>query len=317
MAIETLQPPQTAPETKRFEGIEIQWGKVPWAFEHPRLGRVEIDTYSIWNPAHHSEIADRLASGERCALYMMGTFGVGQLFTPGDGHQILDQIKQRERTQNLVVFAHPDDIEDYIDFDRLPQGHRKLIIKGRRRKIYPGPMHAILPIKIDAMPSGDLVREQTKSTGFFWIPGHWGYESLIAEMRKKSTTGLFGGGSLNIHGQEPSFTTSDLRDKEMQMHTQWLTGIDFVILDEISEASGIGRSHTQVSFLNDPPALIRKGSISPAKIKRETGYAVVEDANLKLASSTTPYDRDHNESTDRKVEFALARMARLKQRSQS
>src|SRR3989304_6617022 len=119
---------ETAPEYKYFEGVDIQWNKVPWIFDHQELGKVSIDTYSIWNPAHHPEIADRLAKGERCALYMMGTFGVGEFFIPQEqaDHKILDEIKQRDRTQNLVVFAYPEDTRDFVDFERLPQALRFL-----------------------------------------------------------------------------------------------------------------------------------------------------------------------------------------------
>lgn len=303
-----------APEYKQFEGINIQWNKIPWKFNHPELGKISIDTYSIWNPQHHAEIAQRLAKGERCALYMMGTFGVGQLFSGSNSedHELLDSVKQRDRAQNLVVFSDPIDIAQFIDLDRLPDSHKELLADGKRHTIYPGPMHAVFPAKPDQIPSPDLIREADKSTAFFWMPGHWGYESLITEMKKKVKGGLFGGGSLNIHGQEPSFTTSDLRDREMVNHPEWLTNIDFVILDEISEAEDIGRSHTQVSFLHEPPLVIRKGSMSPGRISSKAGYELQDDETRKPASSKTPYDSEHDAESDNKIEQALERMSRFK-----
>ncbi len=308
------------PEYRYFEGINIQWNRVPWSFTHERLGAVSIDTYSIWNPAHHGEIADRLAEGQRCALYMMGNFGVGELFRPAGGdaqYEILDAIKQRERAQNLVVFAHPHDIGQFIDFERLPQEHRHLEDSSIRLAIYPGPMHAIMPIKPEEMPSLGLIKDEDQSAAFFWIPGHWGYEQLVLEMQKRVGNGLFGGGSLNIHGQEPSYTAAELRDREMVMHPEWLEGIDFVILDEIAQAGNIGRSHTQVTFMQDPPVVIRRGSMTPEKIARETGYRLDVDGQRKPASSKTPYDTIHNTDSDRKVEIVLARIGRYQARFQA
>lgn len=303
---------ESVPEYKEFEGIKIQWNKIPWKFNHPELGRVAIDTYSIWNSAHHPEIADRLLRGERCVLYMMGTFGVGQLFKPGGiDHQILDSIKQRERTQNLVVFAHPDDIESYIDFERLPQEHKKLADRNQRRRIYPGPLHAIFPAKRERMPSLDLLRAIDQTVAFFWIPGHWGYESLVAEMKKRISGGLFGGGSLNIHGQEPSFSTSDLRDREMVRHLEWLENIDFVIIDEIGETADIGRSHTQVSFVKHPAEVVRHGSLSIGEIAREMDFDLTTAEGARNASSKTPYDNDNNEASDRKVKETLSKINRF------
>ena len=301
------------PEYKHFEGVDIQWNKVPWRFEDADLGTVSIDTYSIWNPQHHAEIAQRLAEGQRCALYMMGNFGVGEFFNAlgsEENFETLDSIKKRDRTQNLVVFANPDDTGDFMDFERLPEELRKLQNPQDRSAIYPeGPMHAILPVLDTKMPNPGLVKQADKSTSFFWIPGHWGYEQLAMELKKRAS-GLFGGGSLNIHGQEPSYTAAELKDKEMARHPEWLKNIDFVILDEIAESSEIGRSHTQVSFLGNMPQVIRRGSVSQRKIERDTGYELVGNEDVKQAASITPYNNTTNEVSDRKVEIVLARIAR-------
>lgn len=312
------RPEKAKPEYRYFEGIDIQWNRVPWNFNHPEIGPVSIDTYSIWNPVHHAEIAERLVSGERVALYMMGNFGVAEFRVApryrtdkDDKDVILDDIKQRERMQNLLVFAHPDDIQDYIDFDRLPPAFKDLQKPEKILALYVGPMHGIFPIKDKDLIDQGLVKQDDKTAAFFWIPGHWAYQNLFNEVKKRSAKGHLGGGSLNIHGQEPCYTTADLRDGEMVKHKEWLENIDFVILDEIAEATGIGRSHTQVSFAQDPARIVRIGALSPAKIKRETGLKIVYNDTVKKASSKTPYDNIHNADADRKVEIVQARIARF------
>ena len=301
------------PQYLNFEGIKIQWNKVPWNFDHPDLGTVSIDTYSVWNPSYHAEIADRLAQGQRCALYMMGNFGVGEFFQDQDevNFEILDKIKQRDRIKNLCVFAHPADIGDYIDVERLPDAFAHLEVADKRLAAYPGPMHAILPVKEWEMPNSGLVKTDDKSAAFFWIPGHFGYEQLVLEVKKRSKKGFFGGGSLNIHGQKPSFTTQTLRE-EMAKYKMWQENVQFVIFDELAEAEGIGRSHTQVSFLQHPAQVLRIGSLSPERIGEHLGYGLAYNPeSVKYASSITPYDEYSNQIIEKGIEAAIARMGRF------
>ena len=304
---------EVLPQYLDFEGIKIQWNKVPWNFEHPEKGAISIDTYSVWNTAHHAEIADRLIAGERCALYMMGNFGVGQFFQ-GEGSEdfeILDKVKQRERLQNLCVFAHPSDIGEFLDTQRLPVEFLNLATTEGRNELYPGPMHAILPINEDEMPNTGLIQEADKSAAFFWIPGHTGYEQLVAEIKTRDVKGLFGGGSLNIHGQEPSFTTQKLKE-EMKKHLMWQEGVQFIIFDELAEAEGIGRSHTQISFLEHPPRVLRIGSLTPEAISLHIQKPLIQNPDgTKLASSTSPYDVFSNLLIERRIKSAIARMQRF------
>lgn len=320
-----VNPSEDLPEYKFFEGIRIQWNKVPWYFYISEHGTVSIDSYSIWNPRYHEEIAGRLARGERCALYMVGTYGVAEIrempeWQKGNrGDVIFDEIKQRDRLQNLVVFADPEDIRDLIDFKRLPFPFRRdLHWPEARYALYPGPMHAILPIIDKNIIDPGLFKQGDKTAAFFWIPGHWGYEELAKTLLRKVKHGLMGGGSLNIHQQEPCFTTSELKEREMSLREEWITNIDFIIMDELSEAEGIGRSHTQISFLTNPPKVVRIGSLSPEKISRDLGYKIpfdlsmIEKKTVKAASSLTPYDELHNIDVDQRVESALAKIARFK-----
>lgn len=306
------------PKYVNFEGVNIQWNKVSRKFTHPESGERIIDTYSIWNPKNHEEIAERLANGQRCAIYMMGTFGVGEYFSDDNSNnfRILDNVKQRERAQNLVIFANPAELDDYLDSVRLPTTFSQLKDASKRASIYPGPMHAILPVNVNKLPNTGLARMEDESASFFWIPGHWGYERL-AEFLSNKKKGLFAGGSLNIHGQEPSFNASELIDREMSRHPEWIENIDFIILDEISEASNIGRSHTQISFMNDPASLLRIGSLSKRKAEVHLGHKVEQSAGVKKASSKTAYTITHDTNVDIKVEIALARIARYKNRFES
>lgn len=237
-----------------FEDVQIQWNRGQWNFNNPEQGSVLIDTYSVWNREHWGEIADRLLSGQTCALYMMGNFGVARVYDLQDTKSedvILDDIKRRERINNLVGFAPPEDIGGLIDFERLPERFADLQDAEKRRALYPGPMHAVFPLKDPDSANSSIVRQDDKTIAIFWIPGHWGYEGLSQQMKIRGAKGILGGGSLNLHGAEPSYTAQALHE-QMERIPEWQTNIDFILFDELAEAAGIGRSHTQVSFVVDP-----------------------------------------------------------------
>ena len=298
-----------------FEGVEIQWNKGSWNFSNPEQGPISIDTYSIWNKKHWGEITNRLKGGETCALYMMGNFGVARLYDVSDTGEdvILKDIKQREKINNLVAFANPDDIEDLIDFERLPEVFNNLHSSDARHALYKGPTHFIFPLKGDAGVHPAIVREEDASIAIFWIPGHWGYEGLSQSMKEHGVKGVIGGGSLNIHGAEPSYTADALRE-QFEKIPEWQKHIDFVLFDELSEAAEIGRSHTQISIIEHPPKAIRIGSMSIDKIKRDTGFEIVVPENVRRASSLTEYGEEVDRLTDQKVEKVLAQMQRFGQR---
>lgn len=300
------------PQIVEFEGVEIQWNKGSWNFNNPEQGPISIDTYSIWNKEHWAEIAGRLKNGETCALYMMGNFGVARLYGSEDEGEdvILKDIKQREKINNLVAFANPDDIEDLIDFERLPEVFNNLHSSDARHALYKGPTHFIFPLRGDAGVHSAVVREEDASIAIFWIPGHWGYEGLTQSMKEQGAKGVIGGGSLNIHGAEPSYTADALRE-QFERIPEWQKHIDFVLLDELSEAAGIGRSHTQISVIEYPPKAIRIGSMSTGRIQRDTGFEIIVPENVKRASSLTEYGEDMDRLTDEKVEKVLAQMQRF------
>lgn len=301
-------------KTIEFEGVEIQWNKGSWNFNHPEQGPISIDTYSIWNEEHWKEIAERLKSGETCALYMMGNFGVARLYGAQDEGEdvILTGIKKRERINNLVAFASPDDIGDLIDFGRLPSAFLNLNSSEGRHKLYKGPAHFIFPLNENAGVHPSVVREEDKSIAVFWIPGHWGYEGLAQNMKEQGAKGIIGGGSLNIHGAEPSYTSESLKE-QFERIPEWQTNIDFVLFDELSEAAGIGRSHTQISVIEHPPKAVRIGSMSVDKIRRDTGFDIVVPEFVKRASSLTEYGEETDRIIDEKVEKVLGQIQRYKE----
>lgn len=303
------------PNYIEFEGVRIQRDKSKWNFNNPEQGPISIDTYSIWSPSQWNEIALRLMNGETCALYMMGNFGVARLFDLHDKtgeDKITDDIKQREKVQKLVGFVHPDDSGDLIDFERLPEGLRNLQDAQKRHELYKGPMHAIFPLKDAENVNPSIAHQQDNTIALFWIPGHWGYEGLARDMKKKGAQGILGGGSLNIHGAEPSYTTEALHE-QFERIPEWQHHIDFVIFDEIAEAAGIGRSHTMVSFVQDPPKAVRIGSMSLGRIGREIGFEIVVEEGVKMASSLTEYTDENNAEIDRKVDDVLAQMQRYRE----
>lgn len=320
---ETVHMPHYEGEILPFEGINIQLDKGQWVFGEGKNTH-RIDTYSIWNPAHHEEIAERLKTGTRAAAYIMGNFGVVEVRRPGDEKEedaMFDKIKKRARSQNFVAFVNPDDIRDLIDISRLPSELKQLRWAGNRHDVYPGPLHAVFPIKKNAEVDPGVIRRQDQTLAAFWIPGHWGYEQLGDKLRKKVKLGLLGGGSLNIHGGKPSYTTKELFTAFTQ-YPEWQEEIDMIIFDEIAEAANIGRSQTMLSFAEFPPRMIRVGSMSPEAIEMHLGMPVQFDAEkmadpndtkYRASSVNNIYDNKTNKEIDNRVQVALEQMARYKE----
>lgn len=316
---DVLQLPMYDGNSLRFEGVNIQLDKGQWEFGGGEVKKA-IDTFSIWSPMHHEEIAERLKNGERAAAYIMGNFGVVEVRRPGELREedvMFDKIKRRERSQNFVAFVSPDDIRDLIDVHRLPSELKDLRWADNRHELYPGPMHAVFPIKKNAEVDRGVIRQQDNTLAAFWIPGHWGYEKLGDLMRKKVKLGILGGGSLNIHGDDPSYTTKELF-VAFQQHPEWQEEIDMIIFDEIAEAAKIGRSQTMLSFAEYPPKMIRVGSLSTDAIELHLGMPVNFDPDRMVndqkyvASSRTRYTKRNNDLTSQKVDEALLKMGRYK-----
>jgi tRNA A37 threonylcarbamoyladenosine synthetase subunit TsaC/SUA5/YrdC len=316
--LEQTKVPEYTGNTLRFEGINIQMDKGLWQFgageEHHT-----IDTYSIWNPAFHDEISDRFQHGERAASYIMGNFGVVEVRRPEEKtyDAMFDSIKRRPRSQNFVAFVNPDDIIDYIDIDKLPKELQNLRWAGARNDVYAGPMHAVFPLRKNAEIDKGLIRSEDNTLAAFWIPGHWGYEELGNRLRKSVKRGMLGGGSLNVHGKEPCYTTKDLYSATAG-NIDWQEEIDFVLFDEIAEAGKIGRSQTMVSYSQFPAEVLRVGSISTELINAGAPYEVVLDkekyntGEVRRASSLTQYNRRTNETADKRVGEVMQRIDRYK-----
>jgi tRNA A37 threonylcarbamoyladenosine synthetase subunit TsaC/SUA5/YrdC len=314
-----LNLPEREPSALNFEGIDIQMEKSRWDFQTPEGEQISLDTYSIWDRKQWPEIAEKLAEGQVCALYMAGNYGVGKILESpewqepediGKEAERLRKIKRRSEEQPFVAFVHPDDQIDVIDVNQLHPNFKHLRWAHKRHEVYGWAQHNIFPYRKNGTLDSAVVKDDG-TIACFWIPNHWGYEGLIGETRKLRKHGVFGGSSLNIHENEPSYTTEDLYNK-LPLDQAWLDEIDFVIFDEIAEAAQIGRSHTQISFTGEKPQLVRRGSYSVARIQHRTGYIIEEPDGARLASSTTPYDEENNAIVDTKVESAEAKIERLK-----
>jgi len=316
---ELRRPPTYEGNSLRFEGVSIQLDKGRWDFESD-VETHSLDTYSIWSPTHHEEIAERLKNGERAATYMMGNFGVVEMRRPEmDNKVMFTDIKQRPEGQNFVGFVSPNDLIEIIDVDRLPPELKSLRWAGNRHGIYPdGPMHAVFPIKQGAEVDPGIIRKADNTLSAFWIPGHWGYEKLGDRLRKKVKRGILGGGSLNITGEEPSYTKKELYNAFLR-NPVWQKALHFIVFDEIAERANIGRSQSMVSFAEYPPKMLRMGSLSAGAIEMNTGMPVRLDPDRLgvdpkyYASSKTRYTPHQNELADRKMEDLMAQIGRFKE----
>lgn len=301
-----------------FEGIDIQWDKGQWKFHHPALGEVTKTTYPLLNPLYWNEIAQRFNNRETAAVFMMGNFGVVKKLEDPEWEQgkeksadaLFDKVKKRPRQQNFVAFVHPEDMIDMIDVDRVSDEkfRSQLRFPGGRERLYPGPLHIIFPVR-ESFVNKALIREEDKTIAVFWAH-HFGFEGLVSATRRKIKHGKLGGGSLNTYGKEPCYSKNELYE-EMAKQPDWLEEIDFIILDDIVEAAGIGRSHTMMRYSGQQPELVRLGSLSRKKIEESTGRTMIVPSDIKYASSKTPYSEEFDILADQKVADVLLRLDRF------
>lgn len=318
MLVETGQKEQKlSPTTLTFEGVNVGLTKQAKEFQHPQLGSVSKDVYSIWNPNYWAEIAKRIEDGQICAIYMMGNYGVlvkgsdiGSESTDSTG-KVFEDIKKRPQSQNLVLFANPLDIKEHVDFNRMHGDLLKMVFTGKGETLYAGPQHNVFPVK-DSKINGAFVKQDDQTVSFFWVPGHWGLEGLSGKLRKMLKNGHPGGSSLNVHGHEPCYTTDEFYE-EMASNPDWIRAIDFIVKDEITEAANIGRSQTMVNLTEEKAEVIRLGSMTPEQIAAETGLVFSDKEDYLYASSLTSYDQNSNTVSDKKVEKVMAQIKRFGQ----
>ena len=298
--------------------IPIHKGKTLWDFEHGGQ-HYQIPVFSIWDYDNHEEIARLITQGKVCAMYMWGTYGTGMLINSpewqrkepekknkdhpkdSDGNQettdterLLQVKRGRPQDMPFVPFMYPDDMIDFWDVGMLHQNYRRLQWAGARHKLYEsGPVHIIAPTK-QQNPHLDtwLIRSTDQTTSYFYMP-HAGWERIIKMLRKDVKHAIFGGGSLNIHGQEPAFKTHQLYN-DLENDPKWKMIIELVVVDEITESFEINRGQTQIRLpLKDSDGfcqLTRKGARSHHTWSLRTGYPVKEAADIKEASTLKPYD---------------------------
>jgi len=316
-AFDGQREPELASKTPKcinFEGVKVQWGKGEWEFNHLTLGLGKIvkPTYSIYNPAHRSEIVDRLSAGETAAGMMMGNFGLLKILNASGSADALFEVKQRPKDQNFVALVHPENIIDILDMDRLFQKPYRIefLMSDKRSKLYAaGPQHIIVPVKTSTVNEA-FIHKDDQTMSCFWIPDHFGFEGLINEMKRKNVKGFIGGSSLNIHGKPPFYTKESLC-REMAQQESWLKEIDFIVFDDIVEAANIGRSQTMIRYVDDNPEIFRVGSVSVNRMWEKSKYEILLSKDMKFASSKTVYNRENDVATDEKVIQVLQRIQRF------
>ncbi|OGE09276.1 hypothetical protein A3A60_04080 [Candidatus Curtissbacteria bacterium RIFCSPLOWO2_01_FULL_42_26] len=282
--------------------IPIHKGKTLWHFEDDGQ-KYQIPVFSIWAYENHNEIARLIAAGRVCAMYMWGTYGTGVLInspewpTPiGKGLKALLANVKRGRPVNMphVPFMYPDDMIDFWDTDRLHRDYRHLQWPEARHRLYEsGPVHIIAPTKTKN-PNIDsrMIMSKDHTTSYFYMP-HPGWERVIKMLRKQVKHAIFGGGSLNIHGQVPAFKTAQLYD-DFKKEPDWVSTIELVVVDEIAEMCEINRGQTQIRLplkgSDGICQLVRKGARYHHTWSHQTGYPI-KDAleGVREASSLKPY----------------------------
>ncbi|MCL5970220.1 MAG: hypothetical protein M1450_01825 [Patescibacteria group bacterium] len=352
-------------EEKLYRNIVESWsptGKTKWAFVHPENGQaIEKDVYSVWNPYTWKEVAGRLKNGENCAMMVAGAYGTGRIFEAPEPlfhkrseeteFQKSEHIKKgREEAQKFCVFMHPENLYEYFDWEQIHSNFKgtflrnpkTLYLPNNRMNAYGGlSVHLIAHSKRDMLDASirkiegkDEKGNEMGTTSFFWIPGHRGFEGIVNEIRRIRHHGVFAGGSLNFHGENPPFTTTQLIE-QMAQKPEWLDEIDFILLDEIMETAALydfgnsleedlakidpqnpnidilGRSQTQIKLGKDGNIyVIRYGSSSKELLEKRLKRELLAAEKVKYASTsrTNPGEEkeDYISERNQKVDSALA-----------
>jgi len=302
-----------------FGEIPLHLEKFDWQFAGVEGKEIQKSVYSIWNYSSHKEIAERLARGEVCAMYVWGVWGVAMLLNSPEWQQAeveeaarLREVKKgRPWGKAFASFIYPDDVIDFWDIDRFHRDYKKLQWAPERWKLWEkGPVHIIAPTK-ERNPHMDewLLTRKDSTASYFYMP-HPAWNRIIEMLRKEVKHAVYGGGSLNFDQEEPGFTTQVLY-KMMQEKKEWQDSIDFVIIDEICEFPPLrsGRSQTQIRLPQKGSdgvcEIVRYGGLSPDTFSQHTGYPVKEAVDVRYASSETPYDKEHNLIVDRRIARSL------------
>lgn len=309
-----------------IEGVRIHMDKVNWTF-YPEGKRREIPVYSVWNYDQHEEIAFQIAKGKAAALYMWGTYGIGMLLNSPmwqekgeeESGKLRHHLKKgRLWSQQFANFTHPDDMIDFWDIDRFHPNFRHLAWAHERWKLYQaGPIHIIAPTK-KRNPYLDvsLVRQEDMTASYFYMP-HPALNRIIEMLRKDVKHSIFGGGSLNPHGEEPPFTTEELY-KMINQTLDWQKHIDLVLVDEVAEFFKVFRSQTQVRIPQKGSEgyieLVRNGATDSVRWAQEMGFDIHDASEgVKDASSTRSYNEEFNQLVDQKVVESMHKMKKLHQ----
>ena len=308
--------------------IPIHKGKTLWNFEHEEQ-HYQIPVFSIWDYDNHKAIAQLIAQGKVCAMYMWGTYGTGSLAnfpewpTPaGWGIGVLRANIKQGRPDNMpfVPFMYPDDMIDFWDIDRFHGDYRHLQWAEARHKLYEsGPVHIIAPTK-ERNPHLDnsLILPKDHTTSYFYMP-HPGWERVVKLLRKEIKHAIFAGGSLNIHGELPAFKTSQLYS-DIAQKPDWLKSIGRGVVCEMSESFDINRGQTQIRLAmkgsDGVSELVRRGARSSYTWSQQTGYPAKDASEgVREASSLKPYTRFNNAVIDTNVTESKEAMRRYHQQA--
>jgi len=311
--------PEYQGKTSYFGEIPLHLEKFDWQFAEFDGRKIPKRVYSIWNYNHHREIAEALAQGKVCAMYVWGVWGVAMLLNSPEwqSEKVEESARLREIKKGrpwgkaFASFVHPDDVIDFWDIDRLHPHYRELQWANKRWKLWEkGPVHIIAPTK-KRNPHLDewLLTRKDGTASYFYMP-HPGWNRVIEMLRKRVKHAVYAGGSLNFDQEEPGFTTSILH-KMMKGKEEWRRHIDFIVIDEICEFPPLrsGRSQTQIRLpqkgSDGKCEVVRYGGLSPETFKKYTGYPVKEAVDVRYASSETPYDEEHNLIADRRITQSL------------
>lgn len=204
-------------------------------------------------------VAAELAAGKIVAVPTETVYGLGANALDGNAVARIYEAKERPRFNPVIVHVKSfSEFEKYAE--EIPQS-----VKTLADRFSPGPVTYILKKK-NVIP--DIVTAGNDSVGLR-IPDHPVFQDLLAQCGFPLAAP-----SANMFGRI-SPTTAEEALKELGGRIEY-------ILD--GGRCSVGIESTVISFLNEPPEILRKGAVTREQIEETIGAIASDDKRDRLLS---------------------------------
>lgn len=270
-----------------------------------RKGYHKVSRLSFRDSSHLNKIVKELVHKDRpIAFYGWGVSGmVGRVDEKSESQKFWLFKNNRPLGAKIPLLEPPEYAVNHIDWQKVHPKFRYLKDPKQLKKLWSSkfPFHLIFPYRIEGnslnqsvvTPAFDKeVAPDTPTPTFclFWVEDP-ALIALINEVKKTGEDIYLGVSSLNDHGEQPPFNTSEL---ETYLKKKKIGHYSMIVEDPLLEPLDIASSHSQfVAPLNNQEpvwTMKRKGSLSADGFSKSTGLPVKVATDIKVAARRESYE---------------------------